>query len=101
MLTYPSALQPGFVKLCNIAASEHKPVVFFKHNVVDEDDEDEEQTELAHQMSIKNVPMFKFYKHGVEVDSFATRDRLKVAAAINRHTQMDVVSTVASVDADE
>ena len=29
-------IQPGFVKLCHSSEEEHAPVVFLKHNVIDE-----------------------------------------------------------------
>ena len=29
-------IQPGFVKLCRSSQEEHAPVVFLKHNVIDE-----------------------------------------------------------------
>lgn len=29
-------IQPGFVKLCHNSEEEHAPVVFLKHNVIDE-----------------------------------------------------------------
>lgn len=107
-------IQPGFVKLCMaVAASEESssssassssassssassdegdlyqpPVMFCKHNILDE--EDEEQTELAHNLNIQAVPMFKFYKAGREVESFATREKSRIAAAIKKHSNVDI-----------
>ncbi|KAJ6679120.1 THIOREDOXIN-LIKE 4 CHLOROPLASTIC [Salix purpurea] len=47
-------------------------VTFLKHNVIDEYDE---QSEVAERLRIKTVPLFHFYKKGVLVESFPTRDK--------------------------
>lgn len=82
-------IQNGFVKLCKAADpdSPSSSVVFLKHNVIEGDDE-EEQTDLASYLRIKSVPMFKFYKAGLEVESFATREKTRIAEAISRHTSL-------------
>lgn len=49
------------------------------------DEEEEEQTDLGRHFRVKSVPLFKFFKGGEEVESFAARERSKVAEAINRH----------------
>ncbi|KAK9792735.1 hypothetical protein WJX73_001490 [Symbiochloris irregularis] len=77
----------GFVKLCMGSHAEHEPVQFLKHNVYDEA---EEFTELGERLRIKVVPSFYFYKGGQLVDQFATRDRQRIAAAINKHLGDDV-----------
>jgi len=82
-------IQPGFLKLCKAAKSEQRAVVFVKHNVYD--DEVEEMTDLAKSLQIRNVPMFQFYRRGELIDSFATRDRKRIAEAINRHADRDEV----------
>lgn len=75
----------GFAKICKASdSSDHPGVVFVKHNVYD--DEEEELTGLAKEFNIKNVPMFRFFKGGREVESFATRDKARIAEAINRHS---------------
>jgi thioredoxin 1 len=72
---------PGFVKLCKAGPS--SPVVFVKHNVYDDDAE--EVTDVGRKYNVHSVPMFKFFRGGDEVESFATRDKARVADAINRH----------------
>lgn len=44
----------------------------------------------------QNVPMFKLFKGGIEVESFATRDRQRIAAAINKHTEHELVEQEAA-----
>ncbi|MEW5297751.1 MAG: hypothetical protein WDW38_006933 [Sanguina aurantia] len=80
-------IQPGFMKLCNASASSpHPAVTFLKHNILDDE---EDQTDLAHTLRIKVVPLFKFYRGGSleEIDSFATRERTKLSDTIFKHTQ--------------
>ena len=72
---------PGFVKLCK--AGPASPIVFVKHNVFDDDAE--EVTDIGSKYSVRAVPCFKLFKGGVEVESFATREKARVADAINRH----------------
>lgn len=76
-------IQPGFVKLCKATASGDAHVTFLKHNVYSE--EEEEVTEIGRHYSVKSVPMFKFFRAGEELESFATRERARIAEAINKH----------------
>eukprot|EP00775_Hariotina_reticulata_P011568 gene11568-11712_t len=82
-------IMPGFIKLCQASANGHRsdkpPVVFAKHNVFDEDEGS--VTALAKKYNIRSVPRFVFFKNGVELESFATRDKEKVAAAILKHAE--------------
>ncbi len=64
----------GSLRLCQ--------VVFLKHNIFDEYDE---ETDLAHRLEIKAVPQFDFYLGGELVERFATRDKARIAEAINKH----------------
>ena len=50
----------------------------------------EEFTDLGERLRIKVVPSFYFYKNAQLVDQFATRDRKRIAAAINKHVGCDV-----------
>jgi hypothetical protein len=43
-------------------------------------DEYDEQSEVADHLCIKVLPLFHFYKDGVLVESFATRDKERIAA---------------------
>lgn len=76
-------IEQGFSKLCRGAGKEDAPVMFFKHNVIDEYDE---QSEVADRLRIKAVPLFHFYKDGVLLEAFPTRDKERIIAAINKHT---------------
>ncbi|KAM0850788.1 hypothetical protein ACQ4PT_052836 [Festuca glaucescens] len=76
-------IEQGFMKLCKGSGDEDSPVVFLKHNVIDEYDE---QSEVADRLRIKVVPLFHFYKDGVLVESFATRDKERIIAAIAKYT---------------
>jgi thioredoxin-like negative regulator of GroEL len=81
-------IYPGFVKLCKASTAgqpSNPPVKFLKHNVFD--DEQEEVTQLCKQYNIRSVPKFLFFKGGQQVDSFSTRDKSKVAAAILKHAE--------------
>jgi thioredoxin-like negative regulator of GroEL len=49
-------------------------------------DDYDEKSEVADRLRIKVVPMFQFYKDGVLVDSFATRDKERIVAAIQKYT---------------
>ena len=51
----------------------------------------EEPSEVAERLHIKVVPSFYFYKNSTIVEQFATRDKHKIAAAINKHVGYDVV----------
>ncbi|KAL9255409.1 Thioredoxin-like 4, chloroplastic-like protein [Drosera capensis] len=75
-------IEQGFSKICKGFGNEEAPAIFLKHNVMDEYDE---QSEVAKRLRIKVVPLFHFYKGGVLVESFATRDKEKIAEAINRY----------------
>ncbi|XP_044971057.1 thioredoxin-like 4, chloroplastic isoform X2 [Hordeum vulgare subsp. vulgare] len=72
-------IEQGFMKLCKGSGDHGSPVIFLKHNVIDEYDE---QSEVADRLRIKVVPLFHFYKAGVLVESFATRDKERITAAI-------------------
>ena len=89
-------IAPGFVKLCKAAGKgdggqggghEQQPppllpdVAFLKHNVLDEEGG---RTELAVREGVRAVPTFHFYRGGVRLEAFPTRDRAVVAAAVNR-----------------
>ncbi|CAN6278924.1 unnamed protein product [Urochloa humidicola] len=76
-------IEHGFVRLCKGSGDDGAPVVFLKHNVIDEYDE---QSEVAERLRIKVVPLFHFYKDGVMVESFATRDKERIIAAIRKYT---------------
>lgn len=41
--------------------------------------------------AVQAVPMFQFYRNMELIDSFATRDRVRLAKAINKHTGADTV----------
>lgn len=85
---------PGFVKLCKAAgkagtaAASSPDVVFLKHNV--EDDEDG-RTPLAVREGIRNVPTFQFLRDKKRVETFPTRDRAVIAAAVNRLVGREVL----------
>ncbi|MCE3050775.1 hypothetical protein HAX54_048056 [Datura stramonium] len=83
-------IEQGFAKLCRGAGDEQAPVIFLKHNVIDEYDE---QSEVAERLRIKTVPLFHFYKNGVLLEAFPTRDKERILAAILKY------SAPASVDA--
>ncbi|KAM3391671.1 hypothetical protein ACQJBY_013016 [Aegilops geniculata] len=76
-------IEQGFMKLCKGSGDHGSPVIFLKHNVIDEYDE---QSEVADRLRIKVVPLFHFYKAGVLVESFATRDKERITAAIAKYT---------------
>jgi thiol-disulfide isomerase/thioredoxin len=71
-------LLPGFTKICQSAydRSEHPNVIFLKHNVFD--DEEEEKTDLARRLHIQNVPAFKLFRE-MEVRHGRARDTLRRA----------------------
>ncbi|XP_062219387.1 thioredoxin-like 4, chloroplastic [Phragmites australis] len=76
-------VEKGFMRLCKGSGDDGSPVVFLKHNVIDEYDE---QSEVADRLRIKIVPLFHFYKDGMLVESFATRDKERIIAAIRKYT---------------
>ena len=51
----------------------------------------EEKSEIADELKIRAVPMFCFFRGGKLVDQFATRERKRVAAAINHHAGHEVL----------
>ncbi|KAK8580978.1 hypothetical protein V6N13_144034 [Hibiscus sabdariffa] len=55
-------IEQGFSKLCKGASDEDADVIFLKHNVLDEYDE---QSEVAERLRIRAVPLFHFYKNGM------------------------------------
>lgn len=76
-------IEKGFVKLCKGAGNTDVSVIFLKHNVMDEY---EEQSEVAEGLKIRVVPLFHFYKDGQLVESFATREKTKILETICKHT---------------
>ncbi|CAL4887184.1 unnamed protein product [Urochloa decumbens] len=83
-------IEKGFMRLCKGSGDDGAPVVFLKHNVIDEYDE---QSEVADRLRIKVVPLFHFYKDGVMVESFATRDKERIIAAIQKYTSPEPETT--------
>ena len=51
----------------------------------------EELSELSQKYKIRSCPMFIFWKGGKAVEEFATRDRVRVAKAINKHAGFEVL----------
>lgn len=76
-------IEQGFAKLCRGSGDQEAPVIFLKHNVVDEYDE---QSEVAERLRIKTVPLFHFYKDGVLLEAFPTRDKERILAAITKYS---------------
>ncbi|KAK9903253.1 hypothetical protein WJX75_000800 [Coccomyxa subellipsoidea] len=81
-------IQPGFVKLCRASEERHSPVMFLRHNIFDEY---EELSELSDRFKIKAVPLFYFFRNGKVVEKFATRERRRIAEAINTHAGYEVL----------
>ncbi|CAL8465367.1 g4903 [Coccomyxa elongata] len=81
-------IQPGFVKLCRASEERHSPVVFLRHNIFDEY---EELSDLSQKFKIRAVPLFYFFKNGEVVEKFATRERRRIAKAINTHAGYEVL----------
>lgn len=79
-------IEKGFQKLCKGAGNGEASVIFLKHNVLDEYDE---QSDIAEKFRIKVVPLFRFYKNGELVESFPTRDKAKILEAIYKHLDID------------
>ncbi|KAK4599414.1 hypothetical protein RGQ29_009463 [Quercus rubra] len=75
-------IEQGFGKLCRVSGDQDAPVIFLKHNVIDEYDE---QSEVADRLRIKSVPLFHFYKDGVLLEAFPTRDKERITAAIRKY----------------
>ncbi|KAK4428995.1 Thioredoxin-like 4, chloroplastic [Sesamum alatum] len=76
-------IEQGFTKLCKGSGDQDAPVVFLKHNVIDEYDE---QSEVADRLRIRTVPLFHFYKNGVLLEAFPTRDKERILEAILKYT---------------
>jgi thioredoxin 1 len=79
-------IERGFQKLCKGAGDGEASVVFLKHNVMDEYDE---QSDIAEKFKIKVVPLFHFYKKGELVEQFPTRDKARILQAIYKHLDVD------------
>ncbi|KAJ4967050.1 hypothetical protein NE237_018899 [Protea cynaroides] len=78
-------IEQGFSKLCKGSGDQEAPVIFLKHNVIDEYDE---RSEVAERLRIKAVPLFHFYKNGVLLEAFPTRDKERIVAAILKYTSL-------------
>ncbi|XP_057975558.1 thioredoxin-like 4, chloroplastic isoform X2 [Malania oleifera] len=78
-------IQQGFAKLCRGSGDQEAPIIFLKHNVIDEYDE---PSEFAEKLRIKAVPLFHFYKDGVLLEAFPTRDKDRIVAAILRYSSL-------------
>ncbi|KAK9163299.1 hypothetical protein Syun_004201 [Stephania yunnanensis] len=76
-------IEQGFSKLCKGSGNQEAAVIFLKHNVIDEYDE---QSEVAERLRIKTVPLFHFYKDGVLLEAFPTRDKERILSAILKYT---------------
>ncbi|VFQ77252.1 unnamed protein product [Cuscuta campestris] len=76
-------IEKGFSKLCKGSADQQSPVVFLKHNVLDEYDE---QSEVAERLRIRTVPLFHLYKNGVLLEAFPTRDKERILSAILKYS---------------
>ncbi|KAI4316704.1 hypothetical protein L6164_024659 [Bauhinia variegata] len=79
-------IEQGFAKLCKKSGDQEAPVIFLKHNVIDEYDE---QSEVADRLRIKTVPLFHFYKNGVLLEAFPTRDKDRILAAILKYSSLE------------
>ncbi|KAF8405025.1 hypothetical protein HHK36_009921 [Tetracentron sinense] len=78
-------IEQGFAKLCKRSGDREAAVIFLKHNVIDEYDE---QSEVAERLRIKAVPLFHFYKGGVLLEAFPTRDKERIVTAILNYTSL-------------
>lgn len=76
-------IEQGFSKLCKGSGEKEASVIFLKHNVIDEYDE---ESEVAERLRIRAVPLFHFYKNGVLLEAFPTRDKEKILEAIMKYT---------------
>lgn len=81
-------IEHGFAKLCKGSGDGMDSVVFLKHNVLVEYDE---RSEVAERLRIRSVPLFQFYKDGVLLEAFATRDKERILAAIQKYSSADLV----------
>lgn len=89
-------IEQGFAKLCKGSGDKDAPVIFLKHNVLDEYDE---QSETADRLRIRTVPLFHFYKNGVLLEAFPTRDKERILAAILKYTSPTSTTTTTTSDA--
>ncbi|KAK9096926.1 hypothetical protein Sjap_022423 [Stephania japonica] len=80
-------IEQGFSKLCKGSGDQEAAVIFLKHNVIDEYDE---QSEVAERLRIKSVPLFHFYKNGVLLEAFPTRDKERILSAILKYTSQGI-----------
>lgn len=78
-------IEQGFIKLCKGAGDDAAAVVFLKHNVMDDY---EEQSEVAERLKIKVVPLFHFYKDGQLLESFPTREKTKILETIQKYLSL-------------
>ncbi|CAH9077988.1 unnamed protein product [Cuscuta epithymum] len=83
-------IEKGFSKLCKGSGDQESPVIFLKHNVLDEYDE---QSEVAERLRIRTVPLFHFYKNGVLLEAFPTRDKDRILSAILKYSSPDTENT--------
>ena len=51
----------------------------------------EELSDLSQKYKIRAVPLFMFWKGGEVIEQFATRERVRVAEAINKHAAYQVL----------
>ncbi|PNY03955.1 thioredoxin-like 4 chloroplastic-like, partial [Trifolium pratense] len=79
-------IEQGFAKLCRKSGSHDAPVIFLKHNVIDEYDE---ESEVAERLRIRAVPLFHFYKDGKLLEAFPTRDKERIIAAILKYSSLE------------
>ncbi|WJX35188.1 hypothetical protein P8452_23212 [Trifolium repens] len=79
-------IEQGFAKLCRKSGSHDAPVIFLKHNVIDEYDE---ESEVADRLRIRAVPLFHFYKDGKLLEAFPTRDKERIIAAILKYSSLE------------
>ncbi|XP_027354186.1 thioredoxin-like 4, chloroplastic [Abrus precatorius] len=79
-------IEQGFAKLCKKSGDHEAPVIFLKHNVMNEYDE---QSEVADRLRIRAVPLFHFYKDGVLLEAFPTRDKDRIVAAILKYSSLE------------
>ncbi|KHN22321.1 Thioredoxin-like 4, chloroplastic [Glycine soja] len=52
-------------------------------------DEYDEQSEVADRLRIRAVPLFHFYKDGVLLEAFPTRDKDRIVAAILKYSSLE------------
>ncbi|XP_030537884.1 thioredoxin-like 4, chloroplastic isoform X2 [Rhodamnia argentea] len=76
-------IEQGFAKLCRLSGDQEAQVIFLKHNVIDEYDE---ESEVAERLRIRAVPLFHFYKNGVLLEAFPTRDKDRITEAILKYS---------------